>query len=135
LRYARNRDWTDADVDGMHIRLLPDLVFLSIPYLMRAELYILERCSACATRGERVCYSEAGSRRRWAGRSHAETRASRGPGRFRPRSSGFHRCSIPGAGDTRHLTHTKLCRSSWEDTPERQELSSHLRVEKDLVKA
>ena len=125
LRYNRIVIATDADVDGMHIRLLLLSFFLQFfPELIRnSHLFILQT-PLFRVRNKKVtkyCYSEAGEAggHRRARRGHRD-HPVQGPGRnLRGRVQGFHRREHPprpGEPRSTSTAATNCCRSSWART-------------------
>ena len=145
LRYGKVVIATDADVDGMHIRLLLISFFLQfVPDLIaRGRLYVLET-PLFRVRNKRetaYCYSEAEKRAAAArlGAGHEITRF-KGLGEI---SAGEFKDFI---GENIRLNHVSLAHLHdsnemlsffmGKNTPERQDfIIANLRVEKDLVEA
>lgn len=100
LRYNKVVIATDADVDGMHIRLLLMTFFLQFfPDVIRGgHLYVLQTpLFRCVTRRRRITVT---ARRRKTGRSHDAAPTPKSPVskvwvRFLPTSSGVHRPGYP----------------------------------------
>jgi topoisomerase-4 subunit B len=145
LRYRRIVIATDADVDGMHIRLLLISFFLQFfPELIaRGHLHILETplFRVRNKRETRYCYSEAGKRAAVeALGAGCEITRFKGLGEI---SAGEFKDFIGenirlGPVSLNHLHDTDALLSFYmgKNTPERQDfIIGNLRVEKDLVEA
>lgn len=145
LRYARIVIATDADVDGMHIRLLLISFFLQyFPDLIaRGHLFILET-PLFRVRNKKetlYCYSE-GEKRTAVEKLGSTVEITRFKGLGEVSPGEFH--DFIGAGirlepvSLAHLHNSDELLSFYmgKNTPERQEfIIDHLKVEKDLVEA